>query len=257
MRKLTSLSGTTVSYEKNGKGPPLVLVHGSFSDYKTNWEFVRSSLEKNFTVCAIARRGRGETDATKTHGVMDEAEDVAALIDSVGEQVFLLGHSYGAQVALAAAALLPDKIRKLVLYEPPWPQTITQEQMVRLEKLAQASDWEGFVTAFFRDTLAVHAEEIEKLHATEPWNAIVADAEASLGDLRALSRYQFEPESFRNIGMPIMLQIGTESPRELYATDALAAVFPDVRIEALHGQAHEAMNTAPLEYVNSVSRFFL
>jgi pimeloyl-ACP methyl ester carboxylesterase len=255
MRKLTSPSGIIISYEKNGKGPPLVLVHGSFSDHRTNWAFVRSSFEKNFTVYAIARRGRGETDATKGHGVTDEAEDVAALIDSAGEQVFLLGHSYGAQVALAAAALLPNQIRKMILYEPPWPHNITKEQMEKLENLARASDWEAFVTAFFRDTLAVHAEEIEKLHATEPWNTIVADAEASLHDLRALSRYQFEPESFRNLGMPIMLQIGTESPRELYVTDTLAPVLPDVQIEAFHGQAHEAMNTAPLQYGNSVLRF--
>jgi len=44
----------------------LVLVHGSFSDHKTNWEFVKSLFEKQFTVYAIARRGRGETDATDT-----------------------------------------------------------------------------------------------------------------------------------------------------------------------------------------------
>ncbi|EWH03106.1 alpha/beta fold hydrolase [Halomonas sp. BC04] len=257
MHKLISPSGIKLSYDKGGKGPPLVLVHGSFSDHRSNWELVRPSFEENFTVYAIARRGRGETDATKAHEVTDEAEDVAVLVDSVGEPVFLLGHSYGAQVALAAAALLPHRIRKLVLYEPPWPQILRQEQMERFEKLAQAADWEGFTTAFFRDTLAVQAEEIETLHATEPWNEIVADAEASFGDIRALGNYHFEPESFRSLAMPVMLQIGTESPRELYVTDALAAALPDVCVEALPGQAHEAMTTSPELYVNSVSRFLL
>ena len=41
-----------------------VLVHGAFSDHKTNWEFVKPLFEKQFTIYAIARRGRGETDAT-------------------------------------------------------------------------------------------------------------------------------------------------------------------------------------------------
>ena len=41
-----------------------------------------------------------------------------AVIQSIGEPVFLLGHSYGAQTALAAATNVPDRIRKLVLYEP-------------------------------------------------------------------------------------------------------------------------------------------
>jgi hypothetical protein len=54
-----------------------------------------------------------------------------------------------------------------------------------------------------------------------------------------------------------MLQIGTESPRDLYVTDALAAVLSDVRIEALPGQAHEGMTTAPEMYAEAVSRFLL
>jgi hypothetical protein len=53
-----------------------------------------------------------------------------------------------------------------------------------------------------------------------------------------------------------MLQIGTESPRDLYVTDVLAAaVLPDVRIQELPGQAHEGMTTAPKMYAESVSRF--
>jgi ribosomal protein S18 acetylase RimI-like enzyme len=55
----------------------------------------------------------------------------------------------------------------------------------------------------------------------------------------------------------VLLQIGTESPRHLYATDAIAAVLPDVCIEALPGQAHEGMTTAPNLYAEAVSRFLL
>ena len=75
--------------------------------------------------------------------------------------------------------------------------------------------------------------------------------------MRALSRYDFRPERFRELRVPVLLQIGTESPRDLYVTDALAAVLPDVRIEALSGQAHEGMTTAPQMYAEAVARFFL
>jgi hypothetical protein len=54
-----------------------------------------------------------------------------------------------------------------------------------------------------------------------------------------------------------MLQIGTESPRDFYVTDALATVLPNVRIEELPGQAHEGMTTAPKMYAEVVSRFLL
>jgi pimeloyl-ACP methyl ester carboxylesterase len=257
MHRITTPDGTIISYDEYGSGPPLVLVHGAFSDHETNWEFVRPLFEKQFTTYAIARRGRGETDATEGHGIEDEGRDVVALIQSIGEPVFLLGHSYGAHTALAAAILVPDRVRKLVLYEAAWPRVVDKQALALLEELAQAGDWEGFAVMFFRDRLFVPVEELNELRATELWPPIITDAEASLGDLRALSRYVFNAERFPNLQLPVMLQIGTESPRDLYVTDALAAVLPNVRIEELRGQAHEGMTTAPEMYAEAVSRFLL
>jgi pimeloyl-ACP methyl ester carboxylesterase len=255
MQRIPSPAGVTVSYDKYGSGPPLVLVHGSFSDHKTNWEFVKPLFEQQFTVYAIARRGRGETDATEGHSLDDESKDVVAVIRSIGEPIFLLGHSYGAQTALAAAAQVPDRVRKLVLYEPASPRIAAKDALARLEELGQAGDWEGLAVMFFRDRLSVPVEELDEVRSTELWPPIIADAEASLRDLRALSRYDFQAERFRELRVPVMLQIGTESPRDLYVTDALAAVLPDVRIQELPGQAHEGMTTAPKMYAESVSRF--
>jgi pimeloyl-ACP methyl ester carboxylesterase len=257
MERITSPSGAAVSYDTYGSGAPLVLVHGGFSDHKTNWQFVKPLFEKHFTAYAIARRGRGETDATQDHSLEDEGRDVVALIQSIKERVFLLGHSYGAQTALAAAAQVPERVRKLVLYEAPWPHILGKEGLARLEALAQAGHWDDFAVTFFRDTLFVPVNELDELRATELWTPIVADAEASLGDLRALSRYDFKPERFRDLQVPVMLQVGTESPRDLYVTDALAGVLPDVRIEELPGQAHEGMTTAPKMYAEAVCRFLL
>jgi pimeloyl-ACP methyl ester carboxylesterase len=257
MERITSAAGVTVSFDKYGSGPSLALVHGSFTDHTTNWELVSPLLAKRFTIYAIARRGRGETETTVGHSVEDESRDVAAVIETLGEPVFLLGHSYGAQVALAAAAMVPDRVRKLVLYEPPWPDIVDEGTLVRLDEPARAGDWDRFAVTFFRNVLSVPADELEELRATDLWPPIVADAEATQGDVRALSRYDFDADRFRELRVPVMLQMGTESPRRLYATDALAAALPDVRIEALPGQAHEGMTTAPEQYADAVSRFLL
>lgn len=255
MHYLSSPAHVTISYEKYGNGPPLVLVHGSFSDHETNWEFVKPLLEQYFTVYAIARRGRGKTDATEGHSLEDESMDVVTLIQAIDEPVFLLGHSYGAQTALAAAAHVPHRVRKLVLYEAPWPHIISQEALAGLEALAHVGAWDEFTLTFFRDVLFVPVDELDDLRKTELWPPIIADAKASLRDLRSLSQHNFDVESFRSLPVPVLLQFGTESPRNLYVTDALATVLPNVRIEALPGQAHEGMTTAPQLYAETVSRF--
>jgi pimeloyl-ACP methyl ester carboxylesterase len=110
---------------------------------------------------------------------------------------------------------------------------------------------------FFRETLSVPVVALEALRATDLWPPILADARASLGDLRALSRYDFKAERFRQLRVPVLLQIGSESPRDLYVTDALAALLPNVRVEELPGQAHEGMTTAPEMYAGAVTRFLL
>jgi pimeloyl-ACP methyl ester carboxylesterase len=257
MRHVHSTNRVTVSFETRGRGPHLVLVHGSFSDHRSNWAFVAPQLERQFTLTTVARRGRGETTATDGHGLEDDARDVVAVLQSLSEPAYLLGHSYGAHAALLAAAAVPGQVQRLVLYEPAVPSVIPREALVRLDALAARKDWDAFAASFFVDQLRVPAEEIEALRDTEHWPPILADAPATVGDLRALSRYDFQPERFRDLDVPVVLQVGTESLRELYATDALAKVLPEVRIQELEGQAHEGMTTAPDLYVDAVSQVLL
>ena len=257
LERLTSPGGSNVSYDKCGDGPPLVLVHGSFSDHNSNWEFVKPILQERFALYAVARRGRGETEMTEGHSVEDEATDVTAIIEKVGDPVFLLGHSYGAHCALVATRMIPHRVRKLILYEPIWPALVSNETLARLEEMAKTEAWGELALTFFRDTLAVPVHEIDAIRPTDVWPPIVSDAKATLGDLRAIHRYNFDPVRFRSVECPVLLQIGSESPRHLYATDALAAALPNVRIEELPGQAHEGMTTAPEMYAEAVIRFLL
>lgn len=252
-----SKGGARVSYSRKGSGPPLLLVHGGFSDDVTNWEFVQPLLQRQFTVYAVARRGRNGTDATEGHSLEQEVLDVLAVMEEIREQVFLLGHSYGAQCALAAAAQAPERVRKLVLYEPPWPNTVPTAVYQRLEDFAASGQWDEMASAFFLDALRVPAPEIEALRSSDLWPPIVADAKASLQDLRALRRYEFVADRYRSLNMPVLLQTGSESPKDLYVTTALEAAIPDVQVEVLAGQAHEGMTTAPELYAESVARFLL
>src|SRR3712207_4033192 len=114
---VTSVDDTPIAYWRSGEGPPLVLVHGTAADH-IRWTPVLPVFEQHFTVYAIDRRGRGGSDDSGDYAIEREFEDIAAVVDSLGEPAFLLGHSYGALCALEAA-LLTRNVRKLMLYEPP------------------------------------------------------------------------------------------------------------------------------------------
>jgi pimeloyl-ACP methyl ester carboxylesterase len=257
MERITGPAGNTITYDRYGSGPPLVLVHGGFSDHITNWREVKPLLQDRFTVYALARRGRGETSPTRRHSVDDEAADVVAVLQAVGQPAFLLGHSYGAVCALGAVAQYPDGAKKLVLYEHPYPKLMAPSILAVFEQIAESEDWDRLVETFMRDVLQVPSAEVKAIKNTPVWGVWTADAEATLNDMGALSRHQFEAARYRSFARPVQLLIGTESPREIYVTDALAAVLPDARITELDGQAHEGMTTAPAQFVKAISRFLL
>ena len=80
--------------------------------------------------------------------------------------------------------------------------------------------------------LEVPDDVLSDQRGSPDWPSIVADAPASLGDLRAVARYAFIPERFQTLTMPVLLQIGSESPADFYVTDALATCFPTSRSAA-------------------------
>ena len=113
---VTSKDGTPLAYWRCGEGPPLVLVHGTAADH-SRWGPVLPAFEERFTVYAVDRRGRGGSGDSDEYAVEREFEDVAAVVDSLGEPVNLLGHSYGALCALEAA-LLTRNVRQARALRP-------------------------------------------------------------------------------------------------------------------------------------------
>ena len=122
METITSTDGTMIAYQRSGTGPPLVLVHGTTADH-TRWTPVLPAFEQHFTVYGLDRRGRGGSGDAGQYAIEREFEDTVAVVNSIEEPIFLLGHSYGALCSLEAASRTAH-LRKLILYEPPIPTGI-------------------------------------------------------------------------------------------------------------------------------------
>jgi pimeloyl-ACP methyl ester carboxylesterase len=214
-------------------------------------------LSQRFSVYAMDRRGRGETTAPQDRRLEDEFGDVAALIQAVGEPAFVLGHSFGAHCAMGGAAARPDLVSKLVLYEPPSPDRGTADLMEKLEEPASQEDWDRFVRTWLIDVVEIPTQVVDALHASPFWPLMIADAPATLCDARALARYDFDPSRVAGLTMPVLLLLGSESPRDNYVTDALVSVLPNQQIVELQGQGHVAHAMVPQMFVETVSAFLL
>ncbi len=119
MHTTASRDGTTIAYDREGEGDPLILVPGAFSYRRYPGQVkLAGLLAARFTVYSYDRRGRGDSGDTKPYAVEREIEDLAAVINAAGGPAHVWGLSSGAVLALeAAAAGLP--IRRLAVHEPP------------------------------------------------------------------------------------------------------------------------------------------
>jgi pimeloyl-ACP methyl ester carboxylesterase len=258
MEKILSKDGTPIAYQRSGTGPPLVLVHGTGGAH-ARWIPILPAFEKQFTVYAVDRRGRGESVEAHAYAIEREFEDVAAVVDSIGDEVNLLGHSFGGLCALEAALLTPN-LRKLIVYEPPLPVpgvTIFSEALInQLQALLDAGDRVGVLTTFMHEVVRMPAHELEFFQASPAFPARVAAAHTLPRELRAHETYHFEPERFKNLHVPTLLLLGGDSPPFFKAAIEMAnAALPDSRIVILPGQQHIAMDTAPDLFVREVLAF--
>ena len=112
----TSSDGTRIAYRASGSGDPVVLVHGS-ATWGADWLFVLPFLRDRFTVVTMDRRGRGDSADGPEYTMEHEAEDVLAVVEAVDAEL-VVAHSYGALCSILAAGRT-DRLRRLVLYEPP------------------------------------------------------------------------------------------------------------------------------------------
>jgi pimeloyl-ACP methyl ester carboxylesterase len=108
----------------NPHGPGVVMLHGLLVGSLATWYFTAApALARAHRVLLYDLRGHGKSERTKTGYDMATMEaDLAAIVaDFSAEPVVLVGHSYGAVVALRFALEHPERVAKLVLVEAPLP----------------------------------------------------------------------------------------------------------------------------------------
>ena len=252
MRTVTSKDGTPIAFDQSGQGPALILVAGATATRLAEASLA-AALAPLFTVLAYDRRGRGESGDRAPYAVEREVEDIDALISEAGGKAFVFGHSSGAILALEAARLLPTKIAKLAVYEPPFiiddsRPPAPEEYAAHLTELV-SSGRRGEAVEYFMTEVGVPAEGVAQMRQSPMWPGLEAVAHTLAYDVTIIGNTQRgDPLPLRKwaaVTVPTLVMDGTvflgraESHVFLHhGAQELATILPDARLRTLEGQDH-------------------
>ena len=103
-----------------GAGPTVICLHSNAS-HGGQWRALMARLAVRHRMLAPDAYGSGlspDWPSDRTIALADEVAFLDPVFAQAGDTFHLVGHSYGAAVALVAALQQPQRVRALVLYEP-------------------------------------------------------------------------------------------------------------------------------------------
>ena len=254
-------------FREAGGGPSVVCLHASASNSR-QWLPLTEHLAPRYHVLAPDFHGSGQSPAWRAErplSLRDELELLEPVFARASGPVTLVGHSYGAAVALIAALEHPERVHALALYEP------TLFSLVDAES-PSPNDLDGF-----RDTLADTAALYDSGDAAAAGRRFVdywsgegawdrmpearqGQVAATMSNIRGWGHACLEEPTplsvFSWLGAPVLLMTGRDSPASSRAVSRLLTqALPRVHAVKLEGMGHMGPVTHPEIFNGVVSRF--
>jgi pimeloyl-ACP methyl ester carboxylesterase len=130
-------NGVNLHYWQVGEGPDLVMLHGLGGNLAV-WHFaIVAKLRHQYRITTYDLRGHGRSDMPATgYNTQNMARDLLEFLDALKiERAHLLGHSFGADIALHFSLLYPERVERLIVVEAMLPVMLRQYKR---------DDWAGW-----------------------------------------------------------------------------------------------------------------
>jgi pimeloyl-ACP methyl ester carboxylesterase len=255
-------------FRESGAGPGVVCLHSNASS-SAQWRALMELLAPKFRVFAVDSYGSGKSPEWPSDRVIslgDEAAFIEPVLAKAGLPLALVGHSYGAAVALVAALANPRRVRALALYEPTLFALLEAEKPAPNEADGIRNAVAGAVVALDSGNQDAAAERfIDYWMGTGAWQQTPEQRKppiaASVRNVRrwahALMTESTPLEAFRSLDVPVLYMMGKRStPSAHGVARLLTAALPRVDIVEFEKLGHMGPVTHA-EAVNDVIRKFL
>jgi non-heme chloroperoxidase len=263
--KQAEVNGTKLAYIEQGSGEAIVFIHGAVSDFRT-WTEQFNAFSKDYRVISYSRRSHypNENDSNYTRAL--HSSDLVEFLKALNlEKAHLVGHSYGASIALMAALEKPELVETLVLGEPvPFPELFDEEEMPLLSeqkkgfdlaaRLAKIGDKKAAVREFLHTIVGIDVLGL----LPEARRRVVLENAGTLVPM--LQNYYDSPvsiEDLKNVKVPTLLITGELSPAiARLSNKMIKRNLPNSEIAILKGASHGLQMENPGSF-NQMVRDFL
>lgn len=261
--RLLDVDGVRTFVHRSGRGEPLVLIHGLLVSHWI-WRPVVKALAAEGEVIAFDLPGHGEADRPSPRAFdytsLGLAHYCDRVLDRLGiSQASVVGHSFGGAVALALAALHPERVRALLAVDPvalPFRLPLSG-QLVLSPGIGEAL----FKRVYSRGQLAAHFESAfadrslaSDLYVDYYWERLnrPGGRDATYAMIRAMAGLDLSP-LLGEIRAPTAVLWGQED-RIVPAAHAerIAALIAGASAQRLPGCGHSPAEEMPAQFVEAV-----
>lgn len=232
MQHATSGDGTLIAFHEVGSGTPVVIVGGAVPTAEAGAPLAAALAAAGLRGVAVDRRARGNSGDTAPYLPAREAEDLAAVINAVGGEAAVIGHSSGAVLALFAAEEgVP--MTHLFLSEPPFhfgegePSADLPE---RLQSLIDDGHADEAVVLFQREAVGLPDPVIEQTRCSPMFAALVPLAQSTVYDTLLTRAVSTPTAAMIDVQVPVTILRGEAFPMLVAAADRLAELMPHAEL---------------------------
>ena len=260
--KFFDSNGVRIRYIEQGKGEPVVLVHGFGSSIEANWVTpgVVSKLASSFRVIAMDCRGFGKSD--KPHGREkygpEMSLDIVRLLDHLKiQKAHIVGYSMGAVITAKLLTMHPGRFLTATFGGSPgrlaWlPEENAASHEQRANEYEKGSFRSLILATWPSDQPPPTEEEIRKREATYVGKDLVALASVQ----RGIPDQVVTAAQMASIKVPAISIVGTADPL-LKRIEELKKVMPQLKIVTIEGATHSGDRGAVRrpEFVHALQDF--
>lgn len=258
------IAGRKTGVRRVGVGTPALLLHCSLA-HSGAWSGVMARLE-GLAMVAIDLPGHGGTAYDPDLEVQAQAVETAIAVLEGGEPAHVMGHSFGATIALRVAIARPDLVMSLSLYEPVYFSLLASGDPAAHAEETDASkpftdcviakDWRGAAEAFLArwGTGAKLADmpELDQRFILSVMPYLAAEANPIIDTIAGDAVLASLPD----VKTPCLLMEGARSPVVISQVNAvLATAMPNVQRLVLKNAGHMGPITHASEVADAINRF--